>query len=306
MNVQFISRAIAVTKLALSANAPTIMVVGGVVSMGAGTVVACKKTLHIEEVLAKHTPMLENVEKGESLKLEGYTPEKAKSDRIKIYSRAGLDLGKLYAVPGVLFIGGAALVFGGHRIMLQRNATLAIAFTGLKKTFDAYRGRVVQQFGHEVDQGMLSGYHMKEFVDPDTGQTTTVAMRDWDTASGDPYNRVFQQGESDEWVNDLGTNKMFIHNQQRFAQERLNRQNYLYLSDVYQALGFEETDISRVTGWKVKRNPDGSRDIPFVDFGLDKALPDDWKYSKEKAIYLDFNCQGLIVGGKVQKILEQS
>jgi len=44
----------------------------------------------------------------------------------------------------------------------------------------------------------------------------------------------------------------------------------------------------------------------MIDFGLDTPLPDDWKYSREKAIYLDFNCQGLIVGGKLQKILERA
>ena len=71
--------------------------------------------------------------------LDSYTPDVAMSDRIKVYTRVGLDLGKLYFVPGVLFIGGACLVFGGHRIMLQRNATLALAFTGLKKSFDFYR-----------------------------------------------------------------------------------------------------------------------------------------------------------------------
>jgi len=106
------------------------------------------------------------------------------------------------------------------------------------------------------------------------------------------------------WEPDLGVNKMFVGQQQRFAQELLNRRGYLYLNEVYKALGFPESDIGQVVGWKVKKNPDGSKDFPVVDFGLDRPLPDDWKYSKEKAIFLDFNCQGLIVGGKIQKILE--
>ena len=82
------------------------------------------------------------------------------------------------------------------------------------------------------------------------------------------------------------------------------RRGYLWLSEVYECLGFPENDICRIVGWRVRTLPDGSRDIPHVDFGLDHPHPDDWKYNRENAIYLDFNVQGMIVGGKVQRALE--
>lgn len=302
--MSFLTIAYHATKLAVKAHAPTIMVVSGVASMTGGTVLACKQTLKIEEVLEPHTKMLEKVQHGETLQLEGYSNDDARGDRFRVYGRVAVDLTKLYAVPGALFIGGAGLVFSGHHIMIKRNATLAIAFTGLKKSFDAYRGRVVNALGHDADQAFMHGAVVREIVDPETGAVVTVATRDWDASRKDPYNRVFEQGASASWQPDLGVNKMFLHHQQKFAQERLSRQGYLYLSDVYQALGFPESDISRVVGWKVERNPDGSRNFPVVDFGLDKNVPDDWKYSHEDNVYLDFNCQGLIIGGKVQKILE--
>jgi hypothetical protein len=282
------------------------MVVSGVISMGAGTVVACKKTLGVEEVLAKHTPDLEKIKKGESLEVAEYGKEAAQNDRIKVYTRAAFDLGKLYFVPIVLFGSGVGLVLGGHRILLRRNATLAIAFTSLKRVFDRYRQNVVEEFGSDADQAMYSGHIVKEVYDDESGQTQLINTRDWDAENDDPYNRIFEQGATREWQNDLGINKMFVHNQQRYANELLMRRGFLYLSDVYKSLGFPESDISRVVGWKVRHLPDGSKDIPIVDYGLDKSHPDDWKYSREKAIYLDFNCQGLIVGGKVQKILERA
>ena len=304
--MSFLTRAFSASKLLIKANGPTIMVTSGVISMGVGAVVACKKTLGVEEVLAKHTPDLEKIKQGESLQLESYGKEIAQSDRIKVYTRATLDLGKLYFVPIVLFGSGVALAFGGHRILLRRNATLALAFTGLKRVFDRYRQNVIDEFGSEADQAMYSGYIKKEVIDPETDEVKTVGTRDWDRVDPDSYNRVFEQGASKEWQNDLGANKMFIHNQQRFANELLMRRGVLYLSDVYKSLGFPESDISRVVGWKVKHLPDGSSDIPYVDYGLDKPHPDDWKYNRQKAIYLDFNCQGLIVGGRIQKILEQA
>ena len=278
MNLQFITRAIAAGRLAAKAHAPTLMVVGGVASMGAGTVVACKKTLEVEKVLEKHTADLEKVQEGVSLELASYPPETARKDRFKIYTRASWDLTRHYAVPGILFAGGAALVFGGHRIMLQRNATLAVSFTVLKEAFDKYRARVVAEQGSEADQRYYNGHVVKTVVDPETGEKAVITTRDWNESAHDPYNRVFEQGATSQWVPDLGINKGFVHNQNRFAQERLLREGILYLSDVYKALGFPETDISRVVGWKVKRLPDGSKDIPVVDFGLDKPHPDDWKY----------------------------
>jgi hypothetical protein len=304
--MSYLTRAYGAARLALKAHAPTLMVAGGIVSMGAGTVIACKQTLKVEEVMAKHTPDLEKIAQATDLNLESYGTEVQRRDRIAVYTRAGLDLGKVYAIPVVLWSGGAALVFGGHHMMMKRNATLALAYTGLKKAFDAYRERVVENFGSDADQAMRGGSLTKEIVDPETGEKEWINTRDWDESANDPYNRIFDQFSTTAWEPDLDVNRMFVSQQQKFAQQLLNRQGYLYLSDVYKALGFPETDISRVVGWKTRTNPDGSKDIPFIDFGLDKPHPDDWKFSKEKAIYLDFNCQGLIVGGKVQKALEKA
>lgn len=306
MNLRFISNAVGAAKLALKAKAPTLLVVGGVTSMGVGTVLACRQTLKIEEVLQPHVEMLNRIEEGTRLQLDSYDTEVAAGDRYKVYARVAFDASKVYAIPGALWLSGAGMVFGGHHLMIKRNATLAMAFTGLKGLFDKYRDNVRNEFGPQVDQAMLTGHTFEKIVDPETGAEVLVPVRDWDEASKDPYNRVFEQGASEMWQPDLGVNKMFVAQQQRFAQELLNRRGYLWLSEVYQALGFPESDISRVVGWKVKKNPDGSKDFPVVDFGLDTPLPDDWKYNREKAIFLDFNCQGLIVGGKVQKILERA
>jgi hypothetical protein len=303
--VSNLTRIIGAVKLAAKAHAPTIMVVSGVASMGGSVIMASKKTLEIEQTLAPHVESLEKIQSGLDLNLDGYDIKAARKDQGIVYGRVAVDMVKLYWIPGVLFTGGACLVFGGHRIMLKRNASLALAFTGVQKAFAAYRQRVRDEFGPMVDQGMLTGHKQIEVIDDD-GKVQVVNTRDWDAQSTDPYNRVFAQGETSQWIDDLAVNKLFIQNQQRMAQILLGQRGYLYLSEVYEALGFPETDISRVVGWKERRNPDGSKDIPVLDFGLDTPLPDDWKHSREKAIYLDFNCQGLIIGGKVQKALERA
>lgn len=304
--MKFITRAYAATKLALKANAPTIMVVGGVAAMGASVITASKQTLKAEEVLAVHVPKLEKIQAARALDVPSYDDEAALQDRFKVYSATAFDLGKLYAVPIVLFSGGAILVFGGHRMMLKRNAALGLAFTTLQKAYAKYRENVQNTMGHDYDQAMLTGFKTEERLDEKTGEVKTVNVMDWDADSIDPYNKMFEQGASTQWEPDLGINKGFIAIQQEYAQEKLLRYGILYLSDVYKSLGFDETPISRLVGWKVKFNPDGSREIPVVDFGINKPTSATFNSSREHSVYLDFNCEGLVIGGLVQKIMEQA
>lgn len=309
--MSYLSRAIGAVKLASKAHAPTIMVVSGVVTMGASVITASKKTLTVERVLEPYVEDLENiqvaVDNAKNSPAVTYGEKAAAKDRGAVYGHVAVDLSKHYFVPGVLFLGGSALVFGGHHIMLKRNATLAIAFTGVKQAFEAYRSRVRDEFGPMADQAMLSGHRQIEVID-DNDKVQLVNTRDWDNTDDptDPYNRIFDRESSSQWIDDLSVNKLFIQNQVRMAQIRLGLEGYLYLCDLYQALGFPETPDSRVVGWKSKRLPDGTMNIPVIDVGLDLPMPDDWKYSRDNAIYLDFNCSGLIVGGRVQKALERA
>src|SRR6478609_4706248 len=258
-----LTRAIGAIKLVSKAHAPTIMVVSGVVSMGASVILASKKTLELQDTLAPHVGNLEGIE--ELKDSGGITEKDSKGLQRRIVTHAFIDGGKLYAVPAVLFVGGSALVFGGHRIMLQRNATLAIAFTGLQKAYDAYRANVRESFGEEADRAMVAGSLTRPILN-EKGEVVDYENRlDWDGPKHDPYNRVFDQETSSKWIDDLGVNKLFIANVQRMANIKLGLEGYLYLNDVYEALGMQKNDIGQVCGWKERRLPDGSRDIPFID-----------------------------------------
>jgi hypothetical protein len=302
-----LTRAIGAAKLAMHAKSPTLFVVGGVIAMGAAAVVACRQTVKADGVLEPHTIKLEELKSQEAAVVSGREKgsiSDIQAEKTQIYINGFTEVAKVYAVPVVMFVGGAVMVFRGHSIMQQRNAALAVAFTTLKRNMDAYRARVIAEQGHEADQRFMSG--SKETISTKDGYPRKIDTRDFDTADDHIYNRVFSQVTSNQWQNDLGANMHFIACQQRFAQQALNKYGYLYLSEVYRSLGIAESSESRICGWKITYLPDGTRNIPIVDFGIDKPLSNDWKYSAERAVYLDFNCQGLIVGGKVQKILEAS
>lgn len=300
----FIIGAYHASKLILQNNAPTIMVTSGVVSMGVGAVIGARKTLELETVLEQRVNHLEQIENGrQDVMLTEYDDNAARRDRVKIYTRTAGDLTKLYFIPGTLFLAGAGLVFGGHHILMKRNATLAIALTTVQKAYDTYRARVVSAMGPEFDQRMVSG---KVLVDVVNEQGEIVGQQETDLGDIDPYNRVFSQETSSEWYPDLGTNIGHISNIQTMCNQRLVLQGQLYLNDVYKALGLAQSDIGQVAGWKSKILPDGSKDIPIVDFGINTPHVRDEELFQDHAVYLDFNCQGFIVGGAVQKALEKA
>lgn len=295
-----LKRAYGAARLALHAKSPTILVVGGVVTMGVAAVAAGVQARKFDQRMMPHVEELEVV-----TGIDIRSDEEVQRAKIRIGGNMTVECIKLFAVPTILFAGGAGMTFYGHNILIQRNATLAVAFTSLKKSMDAYRQRVREIHGDEWDQRLLNGSKQVSGAEVGDDPKGTFHTRDWD-AKDDPYNRVFGQGYTSQWQNDLSSNRIFIGGMERLAQSRLNLKGYLYLSEVYESLGFPESDVSRVVGWKVRTLPDGTRDIPTVDFGLNKALPDDWKFNKENAVYLDFNCQGLIVGGKIQQMIESA
>jgi hypothetical protein len=287
-----LSRVVGAAKLALHAKAPTILVVSGVISMGGAAILACRATMKIEDTLEPFQEQLDTMKNGV------IKSDEAQAAKVQM----SLEVGKLYLAPLGLFLLGAGMTFKGHSILQQRNAALAMAFTTLKKAMDAYRQRVITEQGHEADQRYMSG--STTVTTNKNGTIVQSQTRDWSESATSPYARIFSNESSDQWVNDLGSNKHFVSSQQRFAQQLLNHQGYLYLSDVYKSLGLAENDTSRVCGWRITTMADGTRNVPIVDFGIDKPLEDDWKYNQNKAIFLDFNCQGLILGGKIQKAIE--
>ena len=69
--------------------------------------------------------------------------------------------------------------------------------------------------------------------------------------------------------------------------DRLNAQGYLFLSDVYDELGFPRTKASQIVGWTTEGPGDG-----YISFG--KGL-DLLAYSDGDPILLDFNVDGPIL-----------
>lgn len=282
---------------------PEIMVVAGVVGVVASTVMACKATTKVNDILEetkKQVDDVHNVLDSDVITEEEYNNDDAKKDLAIIYTQAGVKLIKLYApsvIVGALSITG---ILASHKILKKRNVALTAAYATIDRSFKEYRGRVVERFGKELDRELRYNIKAQEIeektVDKDGNETIekkTISVVDPNMYSD--YARIFDNG-SMGWTKDPEYNLMFLKLQQNQANDRLRAQGYLFLNDVYDMLGIPRTKAGQIVGWIYDEdNPVGDN---FVDFGIydiynEKAC--DFVNGRERSIVLDFNVDGNIL-----------
>ena len=282
---------------------PEIMVVAGVVGVVTSTVMACKATTKVNDILEetrKQVDDVHNVLDNDVITEEEYNNDDAKKDLAIIYTQAGVKLIKLYApsvIVGALSITG---ILASHKILKKRNVALTAAYATIDRSFKEYRGRVVERFGKELDRELRYNIKAQEIeektVDKDGNETVekkTISVVDPNMYSD--YARIFDNG-SMGWTKDPEYNLMFLKLQQNQANDRLRAQGYLFLNDVYDMLGIPRTKAGQIVGWIYDEdNPVGDN---FVDFGIydiynEKAC--DFVNGRERSIVLDFNVDGNIL-----------
>lgn len=285
-------------------HSPEILVVAGVTGVVASTVMACKATLKVNEVLDESKQNIDKIheatEKGVTVAGEEYTADDAKKDLTITYVQTGVQLVKLYA-PAVI-IGGLALtsIISSHHIMRKRNVALAAAYATVDKSFKDYRGRVIDRFGKDLDMELrhnIKAKEVEEKIVDENGEEKTI-KKTVKSMSDEPSEfAVFFDEYCLGWTKSPEANKLFLKMQQAQANERLQRQGYLMLNDVYEMLGIPKTKAGHVVGWIY----DPKYGDCYVDFGI-YDINDERKRAfvngRERSILLDFN-----VDGNVWKLL---
>lgn len=287
-------------------HSPEILAVTGVVGIVTSAVMACKATTKVNDIVneAKETvdKIHESVGKGlHTSDGEEYTEEVAKKDLTIVYAQTGLKFVKLYGPSIALGIASIACLLGSNHILRKRNLALAAALTNVATSFKEYRDRLVDRFGKDVDRELRFGIKAKEVeetvVDKDGNETTvakTVEVVDPNTAHS-LYSIVFCEGNTG-WTKNAELNKVFLIQQQNWANDKLKMNGVLTLNEVYDMVGAPRTAYGQIAGWVWTE--DGTIGDNFVDFGLfdvnnEKAC--DFINGREKSIILDFNCIGNIL-----------
>jgi hypothetical protein len=282
-----ISRTVARNTLLVQKASPGMLLASGIVGMVGSTVLACRATLKMDEVL---TESKQKLDLARTLQHEDYSYKDRQRDVSLIHFQTTVKIAQLYA-PAILVgtISIAALT-RSHSILTQRNAALMSAYAVLEKGFKEYRSRVIEKYGEEADQEFRYGIQKTEVIDSETKEKSVKL-----TVPGDPsiYARFFDESSS-SWNREPEYNFIFLKAQQNYANDLLNSRGHIFLNEVYDLLGLERSIAGSVVGWL--RSSNGSTDN-YVDFGIFNGRSEkarDFVNGFEGSILLDFNVDGVI------------
>ena len=280
-------------------HSPEILAGIGVVGVVASTVLACKATMKINDVLEDAKDQLDKVKEvaNDPKFVDQYNEEDAKKDTTIIYVQKGVEIVKIY-LPAIT-VGAVSLgcLLASNNILRKRNAALGAAYATLDKSYKTYRNRVAERFGDEVEKEIRYGIKAekieKTVIDEDGNEVTVEEeVKVMDPNLYSDYARFFDEA-SPYWQKDPEYNLMFLKAQQQYANDLLKARGRLFLNEVYEMLGIDKSKAGQIVGWVYDPvNPVGDNFVDFGIYDMSKERVRAFVNGYEPNILLDFNVDG--------------
>lgn len=293
------TRLISGAQYQIKKHSPEILLVAGLAGTVVGTVLACKATTKVNQIMEDKEKALNDVHTCLEDKNIDYTEEDGKKETTIIYTQTGLRLIKLYApAVGVTLLSFSSII-AGHKIMKKRNIALAAAYAIVDKSFKKYRENVIEKFGEGVDQELRFNLKSKEVKKKDENGKTVKETLNYVDPDGNPLDHIseyarFFDAASRNFEKDPEYNMMFLRRQQDWANEVLKSRGHLFLNEVYDMLDIPRSKAGQIVGWVYDK--DNTRGDNYVDFGLYQGSEGNRRFVNglEYNILLDFNVDGPI------------
>jgi len=292
-----IPSALAKPVLRVKQHSPKIMLATGIVGVVGAGVLACKSTLKLSEVLeeAENVKLSRTVafESGQLVenkdgKPSAYTEAEYNKDLIKIKVTAVLQIAKLYAPAIAVAAVSISLITAAHVVQSRRAAAMTAAYAGLKEGYDRLRQNIVDKYGVEEEAKLRHGVVVHEEVVADKDGKTKINPTD-KAAGYSAYARLFTEGNVN-WTPNADNNWFFLTSQQRYWNDKLQSDGFVFLNDIYYALGLPKTKAGQVVGWVAgEKNGDG-----YIDFGISDSLKNFFT-DGEGSVWVDFNVDGEVL-----------
>lgn len=273
----------------LASSSPEILLVGGIAAVLGGTAMACATTW-------RKLPDRVNDKDERIAMCKPATREEKGRAYLEMAGKIALDY-----VPAALLTGGGILmIVGGHNQLRSRLGAMSAAYITLETAYSNYRARVIDDYGTDVDRKFRLGMYDEEVVTVKKGKNgkekekiEVIESVHPDGSEYSMYARYFDQFNSNMHVLNQEANFDFLRMTQNVANEKLQRRGYLFLNEVYEALGFEAVPEGQLVGWVKGMGDD------YVDFGIFEARnADACNYidynGKETCFVLDFNVDGVM------------
>jgi hypothetical protein len=278
--------------LAIQGKSPAILFGAGVLGVVTATVMACRATLRLDDVLTEHQEALTKLNFLDE-HVEEYTEADHSRNKLRLLIRTSGRIGKLY-LPGVAVgLVSICALTGSHLILNRRNVGLTAAYAALDKGFRDYRSRVVDEFGRDKDDEYRYGSIEREIVEETNTGPVVKTVKSFDPNKRTGYAKIFDESCA-PWERNSESNRVFLQCQQNFFNQRLHSRGHVFLNEVYRALGIPETKAGQTVGWALDRNHDN-----YVSFGIFENIDDErvraFVNGNERSVLLDFNVNGPIL-----------
>lgn len=294
-----VKRTAGTVSLKAKEKSPELLLGAGIILGIATVVVACKETLHAEEILDEHKEKIDKIHSNAQDIIEN-DPEAVESEVVATEKKAvtaryikttGKFL-KLYAPAIALGTASLVCILVSHNTLKKRYLGVVAAYEALDSAFKAYRSRVAEEFGEEVEERIRHGYkNEKVEVEGEDGKTHKEEAKIFEKEKGmpSPYAKFFDEG-CEGWRKDPELNLIYLRAKQEMFTDRLRARGHLFLNEVYDELDIPRTPAGAVVGWKLGMGDD------YVDLGLYSGYDRgrDFVNGYERSILLDFNVAGVI------------
>lgn len=284
---------------------PEILTAAGVIGTVGSTVLACKATLKVEDILdeaKKKSNLINAVHDGEIEVDAEYTDKDYSKDLLVNRTQTAVKLIKLYGPAITLGALSITAILGGQHILRKRNVAVMAAYKLCEESFNNYRSRVKDELGEEKDRQFYYGITeetVKDKVKSKDGKTKTVTKKVEKAPDHlySQYARFFDEANIN-WDKSPEQNMYFLKMVQNQMNDKLKARGHVFLNEVYDALGFDRSEAGQLVGWVWnKDNTAMEAGDGYIDFGIF----DGNSYAKrafvngdERSILLDFNIDGMI------------
>lgn len=287
---------------------PEILLGVGIVGVGVSTVLACKATLKVEDVLDKYEEAMGKIEDATELGNLGeieYYPEDSKKDKLTVKTQTAVQFVKLYG-PSVTLMGASiGCILGAYRIMSKRQVALMAAYKVMEEAFTTYRGRVISELGDAKDAHFMYGTNTiteEETVVDENGKKKKVIKEKEELVPGvklSGFARMFEEENPDQMGGWTGStqwspihdyNLNFLIAKEQHFNDKLVVKGFVTVNEVLEELGFSSTEAGMICGWRYKSDR-GDGYISFRPRGIDG----NWMTGSDgDSIVMDFNIDGVI------------
>jgi Family of unknown function (DUF6353) len=281
-------------------HSPKILFVAGAVGVVTATVLACRATLKMNDVLDE-AEIRTNTEKQVHAQTAGaaYSDELLAKSLRTIQIQTALGIAKLYALPVGIGLVSITALAGSHVILTKRNGALMATYASLDQAYKKYRQNVVTEYGVEADQKMAFNAEPVTVEEKLADGTTKITSKNVAGKTGlSPYAALFDPTTSGKFSREPGMNSMILGIQQSHANNLLRAQGHLFLNEVHDMLQLPRTKAGAVVGWVWRRENEEKTGDNYVSFGVfdhDVVAGKDFVSGNEDSVWLDFNVDGVIL-----------